>query len=65
MNILKYTRDHIQQLVNDGVCEVQALRDWDIAKAKNEGKKINDIAYENRLCSRQVYRVINKFQGKA
>jgi AraC-like DNA-binding protein len=64
MSILNYSREHIQQLIRDGIAPVQALRDYDIAKAKMEGKKMDDIAFDNGLSRRQTYRVINKQQGK-
>jgi hypothetical protein len=64
MNILKYSREQIQQLIKDGVAPVQALRDWDIATAKTTGGSIDDIAFDNRLSRRQVFRVVNKLQGR-
>lgn len=64
MNILKYSREQVQQLVRDGVAPVEAVRDWDIATARNEGKSIDDISFENRLSRRQVFRVVNKLQGR-
>ena len=64
MNILKYTRQEIQQLVSDGIAPVQAVRDWDIAKAKADGDKIQNIAYDNNLHRTQVHRILNKMEGR-
>ena len=64
MNILKYTREQIQQYIKDGICEVQALRDWEIAKARSEGEKVVNIAYDTNMSRRGVHKVLNKLRGK-
>ncbi len=40
MNILKYTKEQIQQYIKDGLCDVQTLRDWEIAKAKEREQEL-------------------------
>jgi DNA invertase Pin-like site-specific DNA recombinase len=64
MNILKYTREQIQQLIKDGIAPVQALRDWDIAMAKKNGETTQNIAYDTNLSRQGVYKVLNKLSGK-
>jgi DNA-binding NarL/FixJ family response regulator len=64
MTILNYTREQVQQFVKDGICEVQAVRDWDIAFAKRNGEKNQNIAYDNKISRRQVHNILNKLQGK-
>jgi hypothetical protein len=64
MTILNYTREQVQQFVKDGICEVQAVRDWDIAFAKRNNEKIKNIAYDNEVTPRQVHNILNKLRGK-
>lgn len=62
--ITDYSREEIQKLVRDGVAPVQALRDYDIVKAVMQGKKMDDITYDNRISREQVWRIKNKYLAK-
>lgn len=64
MNILKYTREQIQQFIRDGLCDVQTLRDWEIAKAAQDGERITNIAYDVNLSRQGVHKVLNKLKGR-
>lgn len=64
MNILKYSREEIRELIRDGICDVQCLRDWEIAHAKQSGERIQNIAYDHNLSRMGVYKVLNKLNGK-
>jgi Mor family transcriptional regulator len=59
--ITNYRREDIQKFVKDGIAPMQVLRDYDIVKAKMEGKKIDDIMFENKISRPQVFRVLNKY----
>jgi Mor family transcriptional regulator len=61
--ITDYSRDEIKKLVDDGICPVQAIRDWEIVKSRIEGKKIDDIAFDARLCRAQVHNIIKKYRN--
>jgi Mor family transcriptional regulator len=65
MNILNYTREQIQQFIKDGICPVQTLRDWEIAHAKKQGEKVQNIAYDSNLSRSQVTRILNKYSGRS
>jgi Mor family transcriptional regulator len=62
--ITDYSREQIQKIVNDGIAPVQALRDYDVIKAKMEGKNAEHIAEDNRISRAQVYNVINKYMRR-
>jgi hypothetical protein len=64
MNILKYTREQVQQFVKDGIAPVQAVRDWDIAKAKQDGTSVTHIAYDNNVSRKQAHEILRKLQGR-
>lgn len=57
----KYSRDQIKQFVNDGICPVQTLRDYDIVQAKMQGKHLEHIAEDNRVSRAQVYNIVSKY----
>ncbi len=64
--ITDYSREEIQKLVQDGIAPTQALRDYDVVKAKMQGKNAEHIAEDNRISRAQVYNVIKKYfpQGR-
>lgn len=64
MNILKYTEEEIRRFIADGICNVEALRDWQIANAKQKGERVQNIAYDQELSRMGVYKVLNKLKGK-
>lgn len=61
MNITDYSREEINKLVSAGVAPVQALRDYDVIMGLKSGKTFIDVAVENRLSERQVFRIKNKY----
>lgn len=65
MKITDYSREQIQQFIKDGICPVQALRDYDILKAITSGEKIVNVAIDNNLCRDQVRRIRDKYMPKA
>lgn len=60
-NLLSYSRDEIKKFVQDGICPVQALRDYDILKSLRDGEKIVNVAMDNNLCRDQVRRIRDKY----
>jgi Mor family transcriptional regulator len=64
MNLLKYTREQVQEFVKDGIWPVQAVRDWDIAKARTDGETVKNIAYDHNLTRQGVYKIVRKLSGK-
>lgn len=64
MNLLSYSREQIQQFVKDGICKEKALRDYDVLKAIDTGKKINAVADETDISDRQVYRILHSYKRK-
>lgn len=65
MKITEYSRDQIKQLVKDGVCPVQALRDYDMLKQIENGEKITYAAMDANLSRMQAHRIRNKYiKGK-
>jgi Mor family transcriptional regulator len=64
MNLLNYSRDQIKKLMEDGLCKPTALRDYDVLKDIDCGKKINAIADEKDLSDRQVYRILHAYKRK-
>jgi hypothetical protein len=64
MNILKYTREQLQQFVRDGVADVEVVRNWEIAEAKKRGERVQNIAYDQNLHRSQVKRILDKLEGK-
>lgn len=65
MNILKYTREQLQQLVRDGVADVEVVRNWEIAEAKRRGERVQNIASDHNISRRGVYKILDKISGKA
>jgi hypothetical protein len=59
--ITKYRREQIQQFVKDGICPLQTLRDYDVVMAAMSGKKVDDIAFDNRVSRAQVYNIKKKY----
>jgi len=64
MNITKYTEDQIKQFVQDGICPVQALRDYKVLKEIQNGEKIKNVAYDNDLSRMHVYRLKRKYSPR-
>ncbi len=64
MKITEYTKEQIQQLVKDGVCPVQALRDYEVLCQIQNGEKIANVAMDNNLCRAQVYNIKKKYTPK-
>lgn len=64
MNILNYKREDIKKLVQDGVCPFQSLRDYDILKDLQDGKKIDDIMSEHRIGKTQIFAIRKKYMPR-
>lgn len=64
MSLIDYTPEQIKKLINDGLCDVKTLRDYDIVKASMEGKKVNEIADNNSISREQVWRIKQKYMRK-
>ena len=64
MKITEYTRDQIKQLVQDGICPVQTLRDYEVLCQLQNGEKITNVAMDNNLCRDQVRRIRNKYMPR-
>lgn len=64
MNITNYSREQIKQFVKDGICPVQALRDYEILCQIQNGEKITNVAIDNNLHRNQVHRIRNKYMPK-
>jgi hypothetical protein len=66
MNITAYSRDQIKQFVQDGICPVQTLRDYDLLCQIQNGEKITNVAYDHNLSRKQASRIRDKYMhGKA
>jgi hypothetical protein len=61
MNITNYSREQIQQFVQDGIAPVQALRDYDLLKQIQNGEKITYAAMDNNICRQQAWRIKKKY----
>jgi hypothetical protein len=61
MNLLDYSREEIKRFVNDGICPVETLRDYDVVKALSTGGKPQDIAFNNKVSRVHVYRIKDKY----
>jgi CMP-2-keto-3-deoxyoctulosonic acid synthetase len=64
MRITDYSREQIKQFVQDGICPVQALRDYDVLRQIQNGEKITNVAYDNNLSRMGVYKIKNKYTPK-
>lgn len=64
MKITDYSREQIKQFVQDGICPVQALRDYDVLVQIQNGEKITNVAYDNNLTRKSVYVIKNKYSPK-
>jgi hypothetical protein len=62
MNITDYSEEQIKQLVRDGICGPQALRDYEALKKVKNGGKIQDVAMDHNI-SRQWLTKIRKKYG--
>lgn len=63
MNITSYSREQIKQFVQDGICDVQALRDYDLLKQIQSGDKITNVALDHNLSRAGVYKIKNKYMS--
>lgn len=64
MNITDYSEEEIKKLVNDGLCPVQALRDYEILKQIKNGEKIAHVALDHNLSRAGLYKIKNKYTPK-
>jgi len=64
MNLLNYSRDEIKKLVQEGICPVQALRDYDVLSQIQKGDKIAHVALDHNLTRKSVYCIKNKYTPK-
>lgn len=64
MKITEYSRDQIKQFVQDGICPIQALRDYDLLKQIEGGEKITNVAYDYNIHRTHVHRIKNKYTPK-
>lgn len=64
MKITEYSRDQIKQFVQDGICPVQTLRDYDLLKQIENGDKITNVAFDHNLSRVGVYKIKNKYTPK-
>lgn len=53
----KYTEEQLKQLVKDGVTDWEVYRDYRVIKALAEGQNVSDVAFENKIDRRTVYRI--------
>jgi transposase len=63
MNITSYSREQIKQYIKDGICDVQALRDYDLLKQIQSGDKITHVAMDHNLSRAGVYKIKNKYMS--
>lgn len=59
-----YTREQIKQFINDGICPVQTLRDYELLKQIENGSKITHVADDNNIARSTLHRMRNKYIGK-
>lgn len=64
MKITEYSRDQIKQFVQDGICPVQTLRDYEVLCQIQNGEKITNVAMDNNLCREHVHRIRKKYMPK-
>jgi hypothetical protein len=62
MRLTDYSEEEIKKLVRDGICPVQALRDYEVLKQLSRGDKIVHVAMDNNLSRMQVFRIRKKYQ---
>jgi hypothetical protein len=61
MKITDYSRDNIKQFVQDGICPIQTLRDYDLLKQIENGEKITHVANAHNICYMQAKRIRDKY----
>lgn len=61
MKITEYSRDQIQQLVKDGLCPLQTLRDYDALKQLENGDKITHVAMDHNLTRMGLFKIRKKY----
>jgi hypothetical protein len=61
MNITDYSEEEIKKLVQDGLCSVQALRDYKLLKDLQKGEKITHAAMDHNISRMQAYRIRKKY----
>lgn len=54
MKLLKYTKNQVVALVDDGMTREENIRHWDVCKALSEGKTIEIVAEDFHLSTRNV-----------
>lgn len=64
MKITDYTKEQIKEMVNAGVCPVQALRDYEILCQIQNGEKITHIALDHDTTRMTIYNIKNKYTPK-
>lgn len=61
MTLTDYTEEQIKQLVKDGICPVEALRDYEVLKQVKNGEKINIVAKDNNISRVSVWKIRKKY----
>lgn len=65
MNITNYSREQIKQFVKDGICPVQALRDYEVLCQIQNGEKMTNVAMDNNISRVHAWRLKEKYlKGK-
>jgi len=64
MKITEYKREDIQQLVKDGICPFQTLRDYDLLKQLENGDKITATAYDHNISRQHANRLRKKYLNR-
>lgn len=61
MKITDYSRDDIKRFVQDGICPIQTLRDYDLLTQIENGEKITHAANNHNICYMQAKRIRDKY----
>lgn len=61
MRLTDYSEEQIKQFVRDGICPVQALRDYKVLKQIQRGDRITNIAYDHNIERKTVYNIKEKY----
>lgn len=64
MKITDYTKEQIKEMVQAGVCPVQALRDYEVLCQIQNGEKITNVAFDHNTCRKTIYNIKNKYNPK-
>lgn len=64
MKLTDYSEEEIKKLVNAGICPVQALRDFQVLKDIEKGKRMTNIAYDHNIDRKTVYNIRAKYSPK-